>query len=158
MNFPSLTQTTNPALGDDMAGVADMSASDAVSSGRQCLGENLARRLETPKGALIDDPNYGFDVTARLGDDVSAADVLEIQNGCEAEFLKDERVLAAAVTVQFVGLSQIAAAVAGTVTNPQPVPQGALVVTAIITDSTGPFKLVLAVTSLTVQLLQVTSS
>ena len=72
--------------------------------------------------------------------------------------LKDERVLSAQVALQWVGISQVQQALAGTVALPQPVPDGALVIAISLTDSQGPFKLVLQATSVTVSILQVTTS
>jgi hypothetical protein len=145
--------TINPALGTDLSGVSDLTATMAESSGRQCFGEALARRLITPRGGLIDDDNYGYDLTSFANDDIGQGDVQQIQSNVEAEFLKDERVIAAAVTVQFVGASQVAAAQSGTVSAPAPGTAGVLVVTATITDSLGPFTLTVSVSALTVSLL-----
>lgn len=104
-------------------------------SGRRALGESVARRLQTPRGRLIDDPNYGHDLTGELNDDVTHADIARMSSSIEAECLKDERVLAAAAAVTFSA--------------------GVLVVTITLTDGAGPFVLVLKVTSLTLELLTV---
>jgi hypothetical protein len=104
-------------------------------SGRRCLGEAIARRLQTPRGGLIDDPNYGFDLSGELNDDVTQEDVARMSSSIEAECLKDERVFGATATVVFAN--------------------GTLLVTIKLTDSAGPFLLVLQVTSVTLELLTV---
>jgi hypothetical protein len=120
-------------LGTCMTCVTDIRPS--MATGRRCHGEAIARRYQTPRGGLIDDPNYGFDLTGELNDDVTQADIARISSGAEAEALKDERTLAAAVSITFVG--------------------GALLVSVVLTDSAGPFLLVLSVTSVTLELLTV---
>lgn len=90
----------------------------------------------TPRGGLIRDPNYGFDLTQYLNGDLNAVDIAQMSAGIEAECVKDERVLAASASVQLTGA-------------------GALIVTITLTESDGPFSLVLAVSDVTVQLLTV---
>lgn len=123
-------------LGSDLSCVRDCTPDMAEVSGRACLAQAIARRYITPRGALIDDPNYGFDLTAYVNDDLSSADIARIQSQAEQEALKDERVEDASVS--------IAVTVAGV-----------MVVTVVLTDSNGPFTLVLSVTATTVQLLTV---
>lgn len=157
MNYPTPPQVVNPALGSDLSGVRDLTPQMAEVSGRQCLAEGLARRISTPRGALIDDLDYGFDVSERINDDLGPADVAAIQSGVATEWQKDERVVSAVVTAQFVGPSQVQAALSGTVANPQPVPGGVLVIAGTVADSQGPFQFTVAVSSLSVQLLTVSS-
>lgn len=109
----------------------------APVTGRRCLAEALVRRLQTPNGTLIDDPNYGFDLLGELNDDLSPADVGRIGAQCAAECLKDERV------VDCTGSASLTL--------------GTLTVGLVVTDGTGPFKLVLAASGVTVSLLQVTA-
>lgn len=125
-------------LGTTLSCVFDCTDEYAVVSGRTCLAQALARRLVTARGGLIDDPNYGFDLTQFLNADMSPTDIAQAESGTEAECLKDERVLAADATVAVT-------------------PAQALIVTITITEADGPFSLVLAVSDVTVQLLTVTS-
>ena len=153
VSFPLPKQVVNPALGKDLSGVADLTPHMAESSGRQCLAEALARRLITPRGALFYDLLYGYDVTSELNSDITATDVPRIAANIEAEFRKDERVIDAKVTVQFVGKDQVDAARAGVVANPAPGTQGVLVISAVVKDGQGPFTLTLAADAVTIQLL-----
>ena len=104
-------------------------------SGRQLLAEALARRVITRRGSLLFDPNYGFDVTRYLNDDIDARELGVIASGMDTEFLKDERALSATTT------AVLAADI--------------LITTSVIQDSKGPFKLVLAISEVTVTILQV---
>jgi phage baseplate assembly protein W len=112
-----------------------MDAAAAEVSGRTCLAQAMARRLSTPRGRLIYDPNYGYDLTGEINDDVTPRDIARITANVNTECLKDERVVATNVTATFAN--------------------SILVVTIVLTDGQGPFTLVLAVTAVTVTLLQV---
>jgi phage baseplate assembly protein W len=152
---PVASPVVNPSLGSDLSGITDLTPTMAQVSGRTCLAQSLCRRLITPRGRLIYDPNYGYDLTGFINDDLLTSDISTIQNNIVAECKKDPRVSAAKSVVQFVGPSQVAAAQAGVVANPSPIPTGVLVVQLTITDSIGPFALVLAASDVTVSLLSV---
>lgn len=124
-------------LGTDVGGFLDVDPEGKMVSGRRCLAEAAARRLITPRGRLIDDPNYGTDVREYLNDDMGPADLALMFSAVIAECLKDERVVGADVTGTFVN--------------------GAVTLNITLTDGDGPFSLVLSVsvTSVTVQLLTV---
>lgn len=157
VSFPLPKQVVNPALGTDLSGVADLTPHMGESSGRQCLAESLARRLITPRGSLFYDLLYGYDVTGQINADILASDIPRIAASIEEEFRKDERVIDATVTAQFVGRDQVDAARAGIVANPNPGTQGVLVITSVVKDGQGPFTLTLAATAVTIQILGVTS-
>jgi hypothetical protein len=106
-------------------------------TGRQLLSEALIRRLLTPRGGLIDDTNYGYDLVGELNDDLSPNDIGRIGSSIDQEMLKDERVLASKTQVLF--------------------QNGVLIVTILITDGTGPFPLVLQVSGVTISLLNTVS-
>lgn len=112
----------------------DMDAMLGFVSGRRCLSEALARRLQTPRGRLIDDPDYGYDLTGELGDDLGTGDLARIASLAAQECAKDERVISAQ------GNATLTA--------------GTLTVAIQVQDGAGPFTLVLAVSDVTVALLQ----
>jgi phage baseplate assembly protein W len=119
--------------------VSDLSSPGVYVSGNRAVAEAIARRLQTPRGGLIDDPTYGYDLTYFLNAELSTTDLALIQSNTNAECLKDERVTAAATSLTFTG--------------------GVLIVTIAVTTSTGPFTLVLSVSSVAanpVQILAVT--
>lgn len=106
--------------------------SSAMVSGRTAHGQAIGRRLQTPRGVLVDDPNYGFYLAGYLNDDLSTSDIGKIQSGIEAECLKDARTLTAAATVTLSGSGDL------------------LTLTAeiFLTDAAGPFRLVVSVSAL----------
>jgi len=123
-------------LGTDLSCVSDCTSDMAEVSGRVALAQSVARRYQTPRGRLIYDSNYGFDLTGYVNDDLSPADIARIQSGAAAEAEKDERVETAEVV--------IAVSVAGI-----------MVVTVTLDDGNGPFTLVLSVSEVTVDILSV---
>lgn len=152
--FPIPTPAVNPALGSDLSCVSDVTPDMREVSGRRALAEALVRRLQTPRGTLLDDQNYGFDLVGELGDDVTPAFVASLQSTIVAEVQKDERVIAARAVVQFVAPSQVAAAMSTVISNPMPDPVGVLVVRIDGQDGTGTFRLTLSVADVTVTLLE----
>lgn len=121
--------------GTDLSCVSDLDMTGAEVSGRLLLGQALARRLQTPRGRLLEDANYGFDLRQYINADLSPVDIAKIRAGVESECLKDERVLGATATV--------------TLTN------NVLIVTILVQDAAGPFSLVLSVTAVTTTILNV---
>ncbi len=104
----------------------------ATVSGRILLAQALARRIITPRGALIDDPNYGIDVTDFLDDDVLPQQLTQLGGNIDAEFLKDQRVVASTTVVTFLSHK--------------------LTITSAVQDGDGPFTLVLSVGDVTIEL------
>lgn len=124
-------------FGTDLSCVTDLSGDGRTVTGRRLLAEAVARRWITPRGRLLSDPNYGFDITERVNDDMSARDLASMRAGMQAEALKDERIRGCEVTVI---LNVV----------------GVLTITAIITDADGPFRLVLEASSVTAKILEIT--
>jgi len=104
-----------------------------MSSGRLNLAEALSRRLVTKRGTLIGAPNYGYDVTDLLNDDLGTAELNELGSNVEAEMKKDDRVRKAAATVTVVG--------------------NLLMISVSITDAVGPFTLTLMVSAVGVSVI-----
>ena len=123
--------------GSDLSCLNDLDPSMLETSGLHMLAQALCRRLITPRGTLIDDANYGFDLRQFLGDDLAPADVARISAGVDAELVKDERVAASQTTAGLLS--------------------GVLTVSTAVTPSSGPnFQLVVAVSAVTVALLSPT--
>lgn len=129
--------TAPAALGHDLSCVMDLDPLMVEVDGRLGLAQSIARRLITPRGGLIDDPNYGFDLRVFLNGDTdgSKRTIAIMAQGIEAECLKDERVQRATATVTFVA--------------------GTLTVGINLVDGQGPFSLVLAISSVTASILKV---
>jgi hypothetical protein len=126
-----------PDFGRDLSCVTDLTPDCREVTGFRVLGEAIARRLLTPRGRLIYDPNYGYDLSQFLNADLGPGDTAKITANIQAECLKDERVLQAQASVVLQG--------------------SVLSVTATIATAAGPFTLVLSVSAVDVQLLTVPS-
>ena len=66
--------------------------------GTRNLIDALRRRLETPRGGLFYDPDYGFDLRQYVQAAMDAALQFELESFIETECLKDERVASVLVT------------------------------------------------------------
>lgn len=89
----------------------------------------VARRLQTPRGGLWYDPDYGTDLRQYLN---GARSRFRVSRDVENEALKDERVLAASASVTFASQT--------------------MTVVLALTLATGVFTLTILVTELTVAL------
>ena len=114
----------------------DLSMPASMASGFQAVAQAVLRRWSATRGRLIDDPNYGENVTDMIGDDMGPSDLAYAQQKLSAEAQKDERVLACVVALALSGV-------------------GLLTVSAKITTAAGPFTMVVAASAATVQLLLV---
>ena len=121
--------------GSDLSCVSDIDPAAYEVSGRLLLGQALSRRLMTPRGRLLEDANYGFDLTQYVNSDLAPVDLAQIRAGIETECLKDERILGATANVQLIN--------------------NVLIVNVILLDGVGPFPLVLSVTAVTTTILSV---
>lgn len=123
-------------FGLDLSCTYDLDQRCITVTGRRLLAEAIFRRLITPRGRLIGDPNYGTDITQYLNDDVSPSDIAEMRAAIRAECKKDERIDDCTVTIT---------APAGKT--------GTYTIVISLEDGDGPFDLVLAVSNVTVEIL-----
>ena len=138
MAFPAVQPNeVNPPLGYglDLTCITDLTSTMGESSGRTLLAESCARRLQTDRGQLLDDPDYGYNIVGELDADVSTVDLARIASQVDEELVKDERLLASTTVATFVS--------------------GALTLTISLTDKNGKFALVLLVNDVTVEILKV---
>jgi hypothetical protein len=112
----------------------DLSMPSYMASGNLVVAEAVLRRWTTPQGQLIDDPDYGLDLTDSIGDDLSPSDLSQLQQQAAAEAEKDERVLSCQCVITLT--------VAGVLT-----------VNATILTAAGPFKFVVTISAVTTTLL-----
>ena len=94
-----MTQPVFPDFGRDLTCLIDEDPAQGECSGLQALLEALARRLQTPLGSLLGDPNYGYDLLGEIDDDIDVATLGRIGNTVDAEFVKDPRVLTSSSVV-----------------------------------------------------------
>lgn len=118
--------------------VSDVVMPSTMATGFRVVGEAIARRWQTPRGGLIDDPNYGTDLTDSVGDDLDKASLSRLAHSAGAEAEKDERVLSCDVTITLLG--------------------ELLMVAGRVVTGLGPFQLVVSVDRVTVTLLQASAT
>lgn len=118
-------------LGTDISAVFDIDPSLTMVSGRYALAEAVARRWITVPGGLFYDPTYGAGLLTFLHGAVQSPETIGTM--LENEALKDERVATCNAEVTFEG--------------------DELRVVARIADDIGPFRFVLNVSALSVELL-----
>lgn len=126
-----------PFYGTDSFCLTDLQRiSTQVTEPAILIGQRLARRLQTPRGALgliNGDPDFGWDVRQLVLGKIAPGALVAAQSTIKSECLKDEEVLACSVSVDRTsGGSGIR-------------------ITINATASNGPFALVLNVDALTVE-------
>lgn len=114
----------------------DLSMPSYMATGNLVVAEAILRRWTTSQGQLVDDPSYGENIFDLLGDDLSPSDIAYAQQRFAAEAAKDPRVLRCTVTIKLDAA-------------------GNLTLAANIVTAAGPFRLVLSVNAVTLQLLLV---
>lgn len=121
------------SLGTDLAALPAFDGQRLRREGEN-LAEALARRLITPRGGLFYDPEYGTDLRAYLKEPATDALRYEIERAAALEAEKDPRVEAATATVTRDGAD-------------------GLRLRLDVTTAEGPFRMVLRVDTLTVEVL-----
>lgn len=139
---PVQSDASDP-LGVDIDVLTDLPPTFRLVRGRQNLGNAIARRLSTPAQWLADafagDATYGRDLRGRLNSAWRADEIAAEASHIEEQCRQDERVQGSVVT-----LSQDLAA-------------SALNIDIQVDTADGPFRLVLQVTEVGVELLAVTA-
>ncbi len=90
--------------GRDLSCVDDLAVdfSDVDPESTRGIAESLVRRLTTPRGKLLDDPNYGLDLRQYLNTGiVSPNGISDVSVAVRGECKKDDRVDDLTVTVDF---------------------------------------------------------
>jgi hypothetical protein len=129
-----------PDFGVGLNVVSDWPLTFVYASGLQNLGNNLARRLQTIRGSLAWDLNCGYNLRDLFRGSWTTAQQMAAQSAIGAEMEKDPRVQSATATLTYVPEARtLVVAVAGVTAN-------------------GPFSLVIAANSLTLQILRVTTT
>lgn len=77
----------------------DPDAVDVDGATTLALAQAIARRLDTPRGSLPDDKNYGIDVRSYCNRGVTDNEIQSLAGQIRGEVLKDDRVDALTVTV-----------------------------------------------------------
>src|SRR5262245_11232014 len=80
-------------LGADMLWTEDLDATHRLESGLSLLAHDIFARITTPRGKLIDDPDYGISVIDELlCEPLTRARLAALPRRLEVEILKDPRV------------------------------------------------------------------
>lgn len=112
----------------------------ALARGWKNLANALGRRLLTDEGFLAiafdGDPDYGFNVLGRLNSSWKPEDLAALDSQAEAQCRQDERVLDATVKSSFILASST------------------LEVDVLIETALGPFRFILRVSGVTIELLR----
>ena len=118
----------------------DLDPTFTIIRGTRVVAEGLARRLETPRGGLIGDPNYGTDLRPWLNRDFVATEeaLFAMKAAIEDEADKDERIASAEATVSYSSALR------------------KLHIKIVVVTARGPFELLLAVSAVTVEILNPT--
>lgn len=124
-------------FGTDISCVDDIDPMFGLVSGETALAQAILRRLSTPRGGLLDDPDYGYDVRALLCDEVTSTRRIAAKAAIANEVEKDERVLMCSADLVF---------------NHQ---ASRLRIRLAVTTARGPFRLTLDADRVTVELLEV---
>lgn len=129
----------NVDFGRDIRAVNDLDVSFSLVGGEENLGNALARRLSTTRGYLFrafgGDPDYGLGLINWLNADFTAPTIAALETEIEAECRKDERVQDCNATVTHTFGTQ------------------SILVELEVTTAEGPFRLVLKIGDLTVEIL-----
>ena len=80
--------------GSDISGAADLDPDMAEVSGDTtlALAQALVRRLDCPRGTLIDDGNYGIDLRGYCNRPTTTSELRALAGQVRAELQKDDRV------------------------------------------------------------------
>lgn len=91
-------------LGIDLSWVNDVDPLHRYTTGTRLVAEAIYRRLITPRGALIDDPNYGIGIRSLLHRAMTRTQILALQGQIEKEIQKEEeRVASVTCTITQTG-------------------------------------------------------
>lgn len=87
--------------GSDLSCADDLTEyCDEVNGGSKlALGQALYRRVTTPRGSLIDDPDYGLDVPGFLNRGATQRELAGLAGAIRNELVKDDRVESAQAQV-----------------------------------------------------------
>ncbi len=135
-------QTPAPVLrvvdpyGLDVSTFPGLDVAFKLITGQRAIAEAVARRWVTPRGSLAYDPDYGEDVRGYLSARIDAARLRALEASLTAQALADERVSGAVVQLAVTGSG----------------PALSLRASASLTSSAGPFRLVLTVSQLALDL------
>lgn len=87
----------------DISTSPDFDDSGRSVSPARAVMEMALRRLTTPRGSLLYDREFGFDLRSVLNGDYSTSELAALESGIVDELLKDERVASCTASVSLLG-------------------------------------------------------
>lgn len=89
-------------FGSDISGATDIAADVAEVDpfSTIALAQAIVRRLDTPRGSLPDDKDFGIDLRSYANRGMTAADIQSLAGQIRSELLKDDRIDTLIVTVR----------------------------------------------------------
>lgn len=110
-NVERIVDPPEPPLGfgSDMSCVDDLTEDMAEVDGRttRALAEALIRRIGTPRGSVLDAPDYGIDLRSYLHRGSTQAELLGLAGDVANEWRKDDRVERVEVEINVIELGRI---------------------------------------------------
>lgn len=88
----------DPDFGVDLDWRDDLNPTGRLVSGVELLGQAAFHRLRTPRGACLDAPDDGLDLSEYLSNGMTPTEIAAIPGEIRSELLKDERFLEADIT------------------------------------------------------------
>lgn len=85
-------------FGVDLDWRDDLNPTGRLVSGVELLRQAAFHRLNTPRGACLDAPDDGLDLSEYLSNGMTPAEIAAIPGEIRSELLKDERFLEAEIT------------------------------------------------------------
>lgn len=110
------------------------------ATGIDVLAQSLMCRLTTPHGSVMGCPNDCIDVRDFVGSGMTQSDVQKAQAAIQAQIQRDERVLTSTVRATYNQATKV------------------LGLTISVTSAAGPFTMTLAVSAVTVSLLNLSAN
>jgi hypothetical protein len=106
-----VTLVPQPPLlwGSDLSCVTDCDSkfSELPANSPLIIAQAIVRRFLTPRGALLDDNDYGLDLRGYCNRGVTQQDLRTLQSRCVAEAQKDERVQSITIDVEMTGSNSL---------------------------------------------------
>jgi hypothetical protein len=118
--------------GVDLSCVTDLTPSLAEVDPNtvRAIGEALIRRLTSPRGSVVDDQAYGYDLRALCNRGVTVEALARVASLARAECMKDDRLIEARVTLTYAQAGQSLSVVVYATPHP---PSGTFSLTFFVT-------------------------
>lgn len=106
-------EALTPSPSGDLGFGTDLSCIDDVTEtleevdpfSQEAIAQASIRRITTPRGSMIDDPDYGLDIRGYANKGVTLSDLRDLAGLIRAEVTKDDRVDDAQVNVTSSGVA-----------------------------------------------------